>query len=241
MLMSQTLAILDRALHGDMVLTVYLTGAARDPAERYRWQRELESRLRDIAHTIAAKAPEEQEAFNACVDALHKEIATVSGPLGTPGWVAMVTQNGIQHTATLPMAMDAVVTWQQGPDTVPCLRTLRQPLPILLVMPDSRHGEIARVAHGSLEVLNTLEADTEVDGGPHMGDMPKQGFHVGKRGVTGTDAAQRSRRDATDHLLRDLAAQVTGHGPRARRSRPRWTWRPRRPSAPRRRWRRRSI
>ena len=45
MLTSQTLATLERALHGEMVLTVYLTGAARDPAERYRWQRELEPRL----------------------------------------------------------------------------------------------------------------------------------------------------------------------------------------------------
>lgn len=211
MLTSQTLATLERALQSELVLTVYLTGAARDPAERYRWQRELEPRLRDIAHTLAAKAPEEQAAFDACVEALHHEIATVSGPLGTPGWVAIVTKDGVQHTATLPMAMDAVVTWQEGPDTVPYLRALRQQVPVLLVMADSRHGEVARLANGTLTVLESLEADTEVDVGTHMGDMPKQGFHVGKRGVTGTDAAQRSLRDATDHLLRDLAARVTRH------------------------------
>jgi hypothetical protein len=208
MLTSQTLATLERALHGEMVLTVYLTGAARDPAERYRWQRELEPRLRDLAHALDDKAPEERKAFDACVDALHDEIAKVSGPLGTPSWVAMVTKDGVQHTATLPIAMDAVVTWQEGPDTVPYLRALRQQVPVLLVMADSRHGEIARVANGTLDLLERLETDLEVELGMHMGDAPKPGFHAGTRGTAVTDAAQRSLRDASDHMLRDLAARV---------------------------------
>ncbi|MFN8718064.1 MAG: hypothetical protein ACK50C_13885 [Gemmatimonadaceae bacterium] len=208
MLTSQTLATLERALHGEMVLTVYLTGAARDPAERYRWQRELEPRLRDIAHALDDKAPEERAAFDACVDTLHAEIANHSGPLGNPSWVAMVTKNGVQHTATLPIVMDAVVTWQEGPDTVPYLRALRQQVPVLLVMADSRLGEIARVSNGHLDVLDQLEAEVEVELGMHMGDAPKPGFHAGTRGTAVTDAAQRSLRDASDHMLRDLAARV---------------------------------
>lgn len=209
MLTSRTLATLERALQGEKVLTVYLTGATRDPAERYRWQRELEPRLRELAQALHDTVPEEREAFDACVKALHDELATVNGPLGTPGWVAMVTRDGLQHSATLPVAMEAVVRWQDGPDTVPYLRALRQQVPVLLVMADSRHGEVARVTPGGLDVLATLDAEVEVTLGTHMGDAPKPGFHAGTRGTAVTDAAQRSQRDASEHLLRELAARVT--------------------------------
>ncbi|MBL0937777.1 MAG: hypothetical protein IBJ03_02720 [Gemmatimonadaceae bacterium] len=209
MLTSQTLAALERALHGEQVLTVYVAGAARDPAERHVWQRRLESRLRDEAQRVAREAPHEHDRFAACLTTLYDELAAGNDPAGAPGWVMMITRRGVQHTARLPVDTGTVVTWQQGPDTVPYLHVLRRDLPVLLVMTDQRHAEIARIRHGALEPLDTITTDVDIDITPHMGDAPRQGFHAGTRGTARTDVAQRAWRDATEHLLRDVAARIT--------------------------------
>jgi hypothetical protein len=41
-----------------------------------------------------------------------------------------------------------------------------------------------------------------------MGSMPRQGFHTGTRGATGTDAQQRELRAGTERMLHELARRL---------------------------------
>jgi stalled ribosome rescue protein Dom34 len=79
---------------------------------------------------------------------------------------------------------------------------------VILAEVNAEGARLYRYAEGALETLEHLRAHVVTDSHDHMGSMPRQGFHTGTRGATGTDAAQRELRSGTRKMLHELARRL---------------------------------
>jgi hypothetical protein len=209
MLTYRELVELERALHETSVLSVYLDGEAADPARRQEWRQALDEAIVGLRASLREATHHERDRFERCVKALAIRLAPYTGALGAPGFVAFVAPDGVRHAAALPVRMPTVVTWGVGARAAPYLRALKQLRPVIAAVVDSRSARLFRYADGELASLQTLEAATE--GGPrtHMGDAPRQGFHAGTRGETGSALADRAEATGMRRLLSDLTEHLT--------------------------------
>ena len=98
--------------------------------------------------------------------------------------------------------------WGRGPRVSPYLRILRQRRTVILAEVNAEGARLYRYFGGTLESLEHLRSHVTLEPHYHMGSMPRQGFHTGTRGSTGTDAVQRQLRAGTQRMLRELAHRL---------------------------------
>lgn len=95
----------ERSLRGTRTLSVYLTGSSVDPALRSAWRIELKNELDARREELHAASHDEREAYDACVRRLWSHLDGVPGVIGSPGWVAFVTTDGVQYAESVSVAL----------------------------------------------------------------------------------------------------------------------------------------
>lgn len=209
MLTYAELVELERSLRGERVLSVYVDGSAPDPAAKHAWRRVLDDAVRGIGRGLAGAPHDEREAFRRAASLLEAELAATSGALGAPGWAAFITAEGVRTAGPLPTHIPSLVRWERGARVAPYVRALEQQRPVVVAVVDTREARLYRYREGALEALDTLRAHAAVGPFDHMGDVPREHFHTGTRGSTGTDAAERELRVGTERMLAELAGRLT--------------------------------
>ena len=208
MLTNDELARLARSLRDRPVLSVYLDVAPRDPARRRVWRTELDDTLRRIRDDVPAERRAERRALASAARLLGERLA--AGPVGNGAraWVAFASDDGVRHAEALPVHARTSVAWRTGPQLSPYLRVARQGRPVVLAEVNGESARLYRYANGALDRLDELRTHAPAEPHYHMGSMPRQGFHTGTRGATGTDAQQRELRAGTQRMLHELAHRL---------------------------------
>lgn len=206
MLTRNDLAALYRRHRSSRVLSLYLDADEHDPAKRRAWRRTLD-RLLDDARD-AAERNGETDAFERAESLLKKHLRQYDAFLPDRGWAGFATANELLYAETLPVPMPDQVSWEDGLRVAPYVRALKQAVPVITVLVDSRQARIFEYRDGSFAEIDSLQADT------FFGDLSdtkmskRAATHSGVRGITDADATQRYEEVGTDRLLKSLAASV---------------------------------
>ena len=102
MLTYPQLEALERSLRDERVLSVYLHGAADDPATRRAWQTDLDRSLRDLRRWLAGSSHDEREAFERCVKLLDELLAPYAAGLSSPGWAGSLFFSALFSSSNIP-------------------------------------------------------------------------------------------------------------------------------------------
>lgn len=193
---------------GEQILSVYIDGAAANPAERRHWRVVLKQGLAREREALARAARGERVAFERCVTAVEARLPAGDEMPGAPGLAFLCSASGDLFSEALPAHVDSSVTWRTGARILPYLSALAGSPPALVVIIDRQGATISRLVDGALSVVETFAPDATKDVGPHMGDSPRIGFHGGTRGETQTDAMQRQMREVRDRLVAQTARRI---------------------------------
>jgi release factor family 10 len=208
MLTQTELTSLLRSLTGERVLTVYLDGTAVDPAVQRAWRVQLDHSLADLRTWLADSARDDRTAFERCVELLQGQLAGFEPGVGSPGWAAFITPKRVHEAHHLPVPTPTLAVWSTGPCLAPYIRALKEDRPVVVAVVDARQAELYRYRLGTPERVETMHAHHVVQETAHMGTSPRQGYHVGTRGSTGRDAAQRSLLAGRNRMITQSAARI---------------------------------
>jgi hypothetical protein len=208
MLNHTELVSLEKTLRDVTVLSVYVNGAIADVAARGKWRTELRNALDAIEASLAGASHAEKEAFAATRRRVEESVDGFAPGQDAPGWMGFFTADAVHHAGVVPVAVPTMATWTTGASVTPSLRVLKESRPMLVVVADSSAARIYRYADRSISLVDSIEREAHVDTPYHMGRPAPQGFSSGTRGRTGTDAAQRELRKATETLVADLGSRV---------------------------------
>jgi hypothetical protein len=211
MLTHSQLIHLERSLRDERVLSVYLHGAADDPAARLVWRTDLDRSIRDLRRWLAGSSHDEREEFERCVSLLEELLAPYAAGLSSPGWAGFITDGTVQDAERLPVPMPTMAIWSTGMCVAPYIRALKLTRPVVLAVLDTRAARIYRYQLGNLDAVATIHAHATIDAPAHMGDAPRAGFHPGVRGETAHDAVQRAHAVGTERMLRQAEVVVAKH------------------------------
>jgi hypothetical protein len=193
---------------GEQILSVYIDGAAANPAERRHWRVVLKQGLAREREALARAARGERTAFEHCVAAVEARLPAGDEMPGAPGLAFLCSASGDLFSEALPAHVDSSVTWRTGARVLPYLAALAGSPPALVVIIDRQGATVSRLVDGALSVVETFAPDATKDVGPHMGDSPRTGFHGGTRGETQTDAMQRQMREVRDRLVAQTVRRI---------------------------------
>jgi hypothetical protein len=205
MLTHAELVSLERSLADAGVLSVYLDGTVEDFAAQRSWRVKLEHSLKDLRTWLADSSRAEREQFEGCVKLLEEQLAPFSRGIGSRGWAAFITHQGVRYAERLPVPMPTLAVWSTGACLAPYIRALKQTRPVVVAVVDRRKATLFSYEQGTLERKNTVHAHAKTGPVSHMGDAPYVGFHPGVRGATGRDAAQRVMLKGTTRMLKQVA------------------------------------
>jgi len=202
------LVSLSHLLRDQMVLTVYLDGAADNPAARNAWRVELDHSLKEIKRRLATASHDQRATFERCLELLDAQLVEVDGAIGAPGWVAFISADGVHDVEQLPAPTPTLAAWRTGMLMGPYVRVLKQTRPVVIVVADARKATLYRYAAGLLRPAETIHAHAATEPPTHMGDEARPGFHPGTRGTTGRDATQHALQAGTSRMIHDVANRV---------------------------------
>ena len=208
LLTHEQLSRLTREFRATPVLSVYIDGAAPDPARRLAWRQVLRNELDDARAWAEAQPKASREAFDRCRLSLMATLDAIPSAIGSPGWVGFFTADGANLHGALPTPMPTLVKWQVGPWVAPFVRALKQTRPVIVVVVDTRSAALYRYHRGELTALEQLHSHRHGGHADHMGDAPREHFHGGTRGETATDAAEHARLAARDRMLREVTHRL---------------------------------
>jgi hypothetical protein len=208
MLTYEELVELERSLRDRTVLSVYINGEVRDPADRRRWRVDLRHALDAIEARLADASHAERVAFAKCRKTVEEEARTFRGTVREPGWVRFIDTEGVKHSSGLPVAVPTMAVWDAGAHVAPYTRAMKASVPVIVGVLDARKARLFRYVGRKVDPVETVRAHVVVEPPLHMGRPSRGGFHSGTRGETGTDAAQRELREGTEHMLADVAAKI---------------------------------
>jgi hypothetical protein len=196
-----------RAHRGELTLSVYVAHAPADPNERRSWLVILRQQIAELRDTLANRSADEREAFERSIAQLFEHLPTRGSMPRNASWACFCAAGGAELHLTLPPGVETSVHWSEGPYVVPFLR-VAEPEGALVVQVDRQGARVSRLT--AEECVTTLDLTTEPidEVGPFMSAPSRQGFHAGTRGRTGTDEAQRIRREATERLLATLVRRL---------------------------------
>ena len=208
MLIQAQLSTLLRSLRNDRVLTVYLDGTAADPALQRTWRLQLEHSIADLRTWLEGSARGDREQFEQCVQRLETQLGEFKVGVGSPGWAAFITADRVHEAHHLPVPTPTLAVWSTGPCLAPYVRALKEARTVVVAVVDARKAEVYRYRAGMPDRVETIRAHHIVQETAHMGGSPRQGFHVGTRGSTGRDAAQRSLLAGRDRMISEAASRI---------------------------------
>lgn len=215
MLTQPELSALHRSHRGERILSAYVDGSTPDPAGQRTWRLHLDQAITDLRTWLEGSPRTERDDFERCIETLEERLAGFDPTVGTPGWVAFITRDGVIDAQPVPIPVSTQVVWSNGACVAPYLKALSETQPIVVVVADARKAELHRYQFGKIDRVETIRAHHIVEPASHMGDAPRQGFHGGTRGTTGRDAAQQSLLGSRDRMLADAgerAAELAGPG-----------------------------
>lgn len=192
---------LSHLLRDQRVLSVYLDGSSENPASRGAWRVQLDNSLKDVRRWLEGSPHQERDAFERCVALLDAQLRGFQGAVGSPGWVAFITANGVSDAEALPAPAPTLAVWSTGICMTPYMRVLKQTRTVVVLLADARKVRLYKYATGILQPAQTLHARAVTEPPSHMGDAPRLGFHAGTRGTTGHDAAQHALQKGTDRMV----------------------------------------
>ncbi|HEX6053569.1 MAG TPA: hypothetical protein VFZ21_30075 [Gemmatimonadaceae bacterium] len=205
------LVTLERSLRDERVLSVYVHGAADDPAAKMVWRPELDRSLRDLRRWLLGSSHEEREQFERSVEQLAELLGPYSAGIPSPGWCAFITADTVHDAELLPVPMPTMAVWSSGMCVAPYIRALKVTRAVILVVADARWVRLYSYRGGGFAPLEAIHAHATIDAPSHMGDVPRSGFHSGVRGQTAHDAVQRAHAVGTERMLRQAEAAVVRH------------------------------
>ena len=208
MLTQAQLVALLRSLEGERVLTVYLDGTAADPAVQRSWRVQLDHSITDLRTWLADSARDDRAEFERCVERLQEQLASLEVNVGSPGWAAFITADRVHEAHHLPVPTPTLAVWSTGPCLAPYVRALKENRAVVVAIVDARQAELYRYRLGTPDRVETVRAHHVVQETAHMGTSARQGFHVGTRGSTGHDAAQRSLLAGRNRMLEQAASRM---------------------------------
>jgi hypothetical protein len=85
---------------------------------------------------------------------------------------------------------------------------MKQLTPLTVVIVNGSSARVLRYIEGELCELEPLEVEPVIGPVYHMGDSPRGGFHVGVRGSTGTEEAERVSRAAAARLHKEILERL---------------------------------
>lgn len=200
---------LAHSVRGMRVLSVYLPGGPPDPAERPAWRLALDDTLHALRHAHAGDSHTDKQSLDQAIAHVERALAAVGPVVRTPGWVAFATPGGIRLAEPLPVPTPLSVSWDLGARLAPLLEPLKEQRPAIVALVESRMARLFRYAEGAVTYLETVRAVTHVEPPEHMGAAPRQHFHTGTRGRTGTDQVQRERLAGRTRMMHGLADRMT--------------------------------
>ncbi|MGW8268445.1 MAG: baeRF10 domain-containing protein, partial [Longimicrobiales bacterium] len=212
MLTRDQLAELYRGLEQEKVLTVYVDGAGKDPAQRRVWRLRLIQELEREEHRLQREDSDELSDFRAAEERVLRELDGYQASLPLKGWVGFATAEGLRHSENLPVQVPNLVRWEYGPRVAPYIRGLKQLRPMAIALVDGRRSRIFLYREGEVEEVEDFRADTFLGDLLDLSAPQRTGRFSGARGETATDAAQRYLEDGTIRMLRrvrDVCMEIT--------------------------------
>jgi len=204
MLAPNELADLYRQHRDTHVLSVYLDTDQQDFAEREKWQIALKTAVAEERDKVG-----DPEAFDRALERLKARLDDNDGGfLNGRGWVGFATSDDLLYSEGLPVPMPNLVRWEDGLRVAPYARALKQARPVVAVVMDSRKARILRYLMGLLSQSDFLEADTYLGDLTDVGTAKRPSNHSGRRGKTGTDAAQRFLDVERERLVGRVAQEL---------------------------------
>ena len=211
MLTYPELVALERSLRNERVLSVYLGGAAEDPAARRVWRTDLNRSIRDLRRWLVGSSHDEREQFERCVALLDQTLAPFGGGLPSPGWAGFITDRMVDDAERLPVPMPTMAVWSTGMCIAPYIRALKVTRPVIVAVADARATCVYRFHAGALTLLDRVHAYATIDAPSHMGSVPRIGFHAGVRGQPAGDAVKRAHDVGTERMLREAELIIAKH------------------------------
>lgn len=195
------------------VLTVYLHATVDNPADRNRWQAELEQVLRALRDREAGASHADRASLDAAIDTLRAWLVAQRATLRAPGVLAIVAPQEVLFSTPIDTAVPNIATWQQGIHIAPLLKEVSLGVAAAVLVVDARNAHLYRfVPPRHLEKLETLAARLDIDVERHLGGANAT-FHAGTRGGTAADEIDRQQMAARDRLFNDdmvRAVEVAG-------------------------------
>ena len=199
---------LRRQLKSTPTLSVYLSEDTQDPAQRGNGRRTLAHRFAHVRDAMREAAHADREALDRAIEHAEEQVHDIPVTDCFKGWVAFVTEAGVQHSARLPVPVPTDAVWGTGPWLSPYVRALDFQRSAIVAMTDSQSATLWRYRDDAFEELAKLEAETPALSVGHMGTPPQLGFHPGTRGRTAADTSARARRLQSTRLAGEVAEQL---------------------------------
>lgn len=204
MLAADELADLYRSYRDQKLLSVYLDTDQHDFAQRGKWRLALKNRVAE-----QREQADDPGGFDRALAHLEEVLTPDDSRfLSGRGWVGFATPEKRLYAEALPVPMPNLVRWEKGLRVAPYARALKQSRPVIAVLVDGRRARLLQYREGALTESGRLHADT------YLGDLTDVNVgkwatsYSGRRGKTGTDAAQRFLAVERDRLVSRVADEI---------------------------------
>lgn len=195
------------------VLSVYVDGEGRDPAERRAWTLELDQGMTRERARLQSEAPDDLEAFDRARARVEDRLGRFGAFLPARGWVGFATEADLAYAEELPVPMPHLVRWERGLRAAPYVRALKQDRVVVAVLVDSRKARVFTYRNGEIEEREDLLANLDIADFGELGISNRPAMHSGARGKTATDAANRALDVSASRLqarVSDVVRDMTG-------------------------------
>lgn len=198
------------------LLSVYLDGAAPDPAMNGAWRLELSSDADRERRAVQKRAPRQVEAFDRALAMTREDLAPIPGRLPTDGLVLYVSESSVVHREEVHASLSTRVAWKRGPFAAPYLPVLQPDGAVLVVDVSWDEATLYRYDGGrNLMLLTRFEVEATHEAVQSVGVMKGVRGTSGFRGASAQDEADRAMRDDRRRMLAAIEASLGARmGPR---------------------------
>lgn len=204
MLTHEKLVELYRELKDEPVLSVYLDADQKDPAQRTKWKKQLESLVSQARQELPEGDRDEHERFEEAWTQIQEALRNFDAFIPGRGWVGFATSDQLWYSEEVPTPMPDLVRWEDGIRVAPYIRGLKQSRPVVVVLVDSQKARVFEYRDGEIEEHDDLRADTFLGDLSDVGVRKRSVSASGMRGETATDQAQRILEVSSERMLKEL-------------------------------------
>jgi hypothetical protein len=189
------------------VLSVYIDGGQRDPADRQVWRMKLEQSLSECRREVEGAGRDELIAFEEARDRLLERLRDFSSFMPDRGWVGFATSDEVVYADAVPVPMPDLVVWEKGLRVAPYVRALKQERPVVIALADRHRARLFAYREGDLEGVDEFAAAEAPEDLSDAQAARRSGERSGTRG-NATDDAQRQVDVRAEALLERVVERV---------------------------------